>query len=215
VPKPFDAQEDNRNQTLIDRSLEKLFPVPATSIPGGNTLTNTNPAGAAPNLNYTLKELSDHYYQSGGPGIKGDRIRATNEALQQLVSQGYINPNQDRTYGMGESGRTLMTKTEYDKAGNPMPNPKTHFRVDIVQPDGPDKGKPFPEGLPPKVKMVKQPSLSSTVTTPAPGGSPRVAQPARPGSLGPAPPNVTEGGTVYDADGKPVGVRRGGQVYPR
>jgi len=196
--KPVDANETAKKQFLIDQQLDKMMPVPS----GMHPFLNTNPAAASPEFGPVLTDLADQYFNnSTDKTIRNDPIAAANAALKQMVRQGYINLNQDRSIGYYPGGETsYLQKPVFDKAGNIVQH-TPRFKVDIINPV---TKKPYaPTEVPARIPMAEA------------GGAVPAAGAAKGGSLGPAPPGVPEGGTVYGPDGKPAGVNRGGQVYER
>jgi hypothetical protein len=192
-PKPADAVETLRNQNIIDSQLEKAVPVPA----GTHPMLNTHPTAASPELGTTLSNLTDEYFRNGGPAVRGDRIAATNAAIQQLISQKLIDPNQSRALGL--TGNTSIIKNIQQKTGNYLAQPR--FRLDITDPA---TGKVAEAGHAPVIHMA--PSLASTVVpnnTPVPATNQPIAD---------APPGAPDGRRAQLPDGR-VGVVRGGKVY--
>ena len=204
APKPTDANESVRNSNIIDRQLQAQMPVPTIPLSqGGGMNTNTLPAGSSPETAVTLQNLTDQYFtRSPDPSIRGNRVAAANAAIQQLIKQGYIDPNQSRAGSLapGSITATTIQKPVFNKNGTIEQVP--HFRVDIKDPK---TGKVYGAGQAPTVPMATAPpSLSSTVagsnTPPA-------------GALGPAPEGAADGTTGTTSTGQ-RGVVRGGWVYP-
>jgi hypothetical protein len=200
TPKPADARENMRNQNIIDRQLQTLMPVPVTSTPiVGGMQTNKNPAGASPELGMTLSNLTDQYFQrSTDPAIRGNRIAAANAALKQMIAQGYINPNQDRSVSgfPGSTGSGSINKGVLNQDGTVDQVP--HFRVDLIDPN---TKQPYPAGQSPNIQMTTP--LSSTVANAS-------TPPA--GAIAQAPAGAAEGQRAQLPDGR-VGVVRGGWVF--
>jgi hypothetical protein len=220
-------EEQVQNQWITDTQFQKQFAVPGGYTgygAGANAVgVNTNPAATSPELGVTYADLTEQYFQRGPAGVRGNRVTASNEALKQLIEQGYVDPNQDRSQGMTS---TSINANTYDKNGN-ITGQAPHFRVDIKDPD---TKKVYPAGAPPKVVM----RLSTAI--PAPAGGPAPAAPRPPGptpNLAPsAPPPVPGGGAgamppgaLAAAPGQPDGktgtvggtptIVRGGFAYPR
>lgn len=215
--KPVDAVETLRNSNINDRQLQQAMPVPVGSF-GSNFRTNTNPAGSSPELGITLDNLTNEYFaRSPDMTVRGNRIASANAAIQQLIRQGYINPNQSRTLGI--SGTTSINKSVVHKDGSITQDP--HFRADIL--DLTTK-KAVPPGQAPVVHMAA-PSTVGTVManaagaagqTPggvAGGGTP-AAIPSRPAGprIGRAPPGATPGQPAWVL-GQPGTVGMDGYVH--
>jgi hypothetical protein len=205
--KPVDANESLHNSIILNRQLQLQMPVPM--LPDGvpffrGTLTNQEPAGASPELELTLSNLTDQYFtRSTDPTIHGNRVGAANAAIQQLIRQGYINPQQDRS--MHISGQTSINKPILNSDGTTDQVP--HFRIDIrnpkiKNPDDPSK-EIYPPGQAPMVQMA--PSISSTVADAVAKNQP----PA--GAIAKAPAGAANGRKSIN----PPGVVRDGWVFPQ
>jgi hypothetical protein len=202
TPKQLTPNENVQNRNIIDQQLGTQMPVPVTNTPVvGGMRTNTLPAGASPELDLTLGNLTDeYYYRSTNPQIRGNRVGAANAAIQQLIREGMINPNQDRSVsGMpGSTGAGSINKGVFNKATGQV-EPQQYFRVDILDPK---TKQPFAAGQAPTVHMT--PSLSSVVVPKPPANdNPPIAD---------APPGAPDGRRAQLPDGR-VGVVRGGKVY--
>jgi hypothetical protein len=120
--------QNHEASTIIDRQLEKQFPVPT----GAGTFFNTHPGGASPVTELTLRSLANEYYTYGPKGVQGDYAPAANAAINQLRDQKYLNLNQSRR--LSPTGDSTILKNKYDKAGNVMSNSDARFRVDLFDP---------------------------------------------------------------------------------
>jgi len=205
APKATDANESVRNSNIVNRQLQSQLPVPTIPLSqGGGMHTNTLPAGASPELETTLQNLTDQYFTySPDKSIRGNRVGAADAAIQQLIRDKYIDPNQSRAGGWAPGSLTALTinKPVFNKDGSITQVP--HFRVDIVDPK---TGKPFPSGKAPTIPMAM-----SSVVAPAVAATKDQTPPA--GALGPAPAGAADGTTGTTSTGQ-RGVVRGGWVFP-
>ena len=191
VKAPTDPNKDaSQRAFIIEQGLGRAYDVPYSS--GPQPMTNTDPSTASPDLNPVLNQLTSDFMQRGPPGVKGNPIAAFNAAHAQLLRQGYMNPTYSRDTGLLDRGSVIQT-TQYDKAGNPI-GLSPHFKIDIVQPSGPNKGKAYPPGTAPK-SIPMDLGLSSTVT-PEPVGKALYDAPGMPNGQG-----VINGKRVIVRDG--------------
>ena len=191
VPKA-DADEYFKHKVLVNDALQTMFPPPASN--AGNIAANTKPAGASPDLEPILSDLASQYVRNGPPEVRNNPVAAANKALQQLLSQGFINRTQDRTVTGYPWSTTSITRP--DIKGNMV----ERFPIQLVDPK---THQPYPAGTgPTQIPMLRP--LSSAVTPAAPRAS------AAP--IGRAPPGTPDGPQTIG--GKSVNVV-GGLVYPQ
>ena len=193
-----DANEQNAQQTLIDQELDRMFPADPSRAGRGHSATDKLSGAASPDLGPVLRDLSNQY-RNADP--KGDRIAATQKAINQLVSEGYIIPGQTRS-------RSTSRSFTNNKTGEITQTP--HFQVDLHDPT---TLQPFPAGKAP-TSIPMQP-LSGAVTTPAPGAKPVPGATTKPASgtvIRPAIPGVPDGETGTGPDGTKYIVRGGNWV---
>jgi len=230
APKATDANESVRNSNIVNRQLQSQLPVPTIPLSqGGGMHTNTLPAGASPELETTLQNLTDQYFTySPDKSIRGNRVGAADAAIQQLIRDKYIDPNQSRAGGWTPGSLTALTinKPVFNKDGSITQVP--HFRVDIVDPK---TGKPFPSGKAPTIPMamssVVTPAVADQQTTSSTAApqvppvppvpvAPRPATPPAvtpPGAIAQAPPGTPDGKRAAVPGTNQVGVVRGGWVF--
>jgi hypothetical protein len=210
APKATTPNESVQNANIADQRLALRLPPPVgtgafgTGI-GGGAASNTLPAGSSPELEVTLQNLTDQYFsRSPDPAIRGNRVAASDAAVQQLIEEGRIDPSQSRTTSVwpGANIPTTINKSVYNPASKTI-EPKPHFRVDLLDPK---TKKPVAPGAVVSVPMAAPP-LSSVVAPTAAKGQP----PA--GALGPAPPGAADGTTGTTSTGQ-RGVVKGGWVFP-
>jgi hypothetical protein len=192
-----DANEQNAQQTLIDNELDRMFPADPTRTGRGHSTTDALSGAASPDLGPVLRDLSNQY-RNADP--KGDRIAATQKAINQLVSQGYIIPGQTRS-------RPTSRSFTNNKTGEITQTP--HFQVDLHDPK---TLQPYAAGKAPT--SIPMQALSGAVTTPAPSAKP-AATPAPTGGqkVGRAPAGTPDG--PYTLPGGQVVDVRGGIAYAR
>jgi hypothetical protein len=203
---PKTPAENAQNEYLINTRLQNALPVPSSEYPGSLARTNKNPAGPSPNLSATLSALSDQYFKYD-PDTRGNRIIATDKAIQQLVDEKYLDPNPSRRAAI--IGSTSIELPVRDKEGN-IVKTAPHYRVDLLDPK---TGKPYAEGKAPAITMRR--SVSSAVVPPS-TQQPQVPPPTPlpPGAIAVAPAGTADGHIGTSQDGRTRVVVRNGFVYP-
>jgi hypothetical protein len=211
TPKATTPNESVQNANIVDQRLSLHAPVPVRSGilgtgVGAGAATNMLPAGSSPELGDTLQNLTDQYFtRSPDPSIRGNRVAAADAAVQQLIRQGRINPNQSRDTGLtpGANAPSTIMKPVYNPATKTIEQ-KPHFRVDLLDPT---TKQPVAPGTANNIPMDAPPLSSAVAPTAAKSNQP----PA--GALGPAPPGAADGTTGTTSTGQ-RGVVRGGWVFP-
>jgi hypothetical protein len=211
TPKSTTPNESVQNANIVDQRLSLHVPIPVRSGllgtgVGAGAATNMLPAASSPELGDTLQNLTDQYFtRSPDPSIRGNRVAAADAAVQQLIRQGRINPNQSRDVSgaPGSAGPSTINKPVYNPATKTVEQ-KPHFRVDLLDPN---TKRPVAPGTANNIPM-ETPPLSSVV-------APTAAKSSQPpaGALGPAPPGAADGTTGTTSTGQ-RGVVRGGWVFP-
>jgi hypothetical protein len=218
--KPTDANENFKNQALINQQLQTHMPVPTSEYPLSQTNQNLQLAAASPNASAALTALSEQYFRYD-PETRGNRITATNKAIQQLADEGYINLKQPRTLSAFGQPTSINVANKDGVL-------QEHFRVDLLDPK---TKKPYAEGQVPPITMRRLSNAvmpaapagpgprgpAPLVTGRPPGGAAAPAAPAAPaagaptGAIGTARPGTPDGPATIS--GKPV-VVRGGYIFP-
>jgi hypothetical protein len=194
--------------------------VPTSEYPLSQTNQNLQLAAASPNASAALTALSEQYFRYD-PETRGNRITATNKAIQQLADEGYINLKQPRTLSAFGQPTSINVANKDGVL-------QEHFRVDLLDPK---TKKPYAEGQVPPITMRRLSNAvmpaapagpgprgpAPLVTGRPPGGAAAPAAPAAPaagaptGAIGTARPGTPDGPATIS--GKPV-VVRGGYIFP-
>ena len=204
VQKTTTPNESVQNSNIIDQQLSMAMPVPVRSGLLGTgafagAKTNMLPSGASEAAGEMLQDLTDQYF-TRNPSTRGNRVASAKAAIQQLIREGYIDPNQSRDVSgaPGSADASTINKGLYHKDGSISQEPR--FRVDVKDPH---TGKVFGPGEAPKVKMDTPMSATVTANTDTPP----------PGALGPAPPGTPDE-TMGTTNTGQRSVVRGGWVFP-